>query len=249
MKTRVHRTGSIYERTALRDVLVAEAWNERRVDPISPAYDRYYFLDQRARCEVFEETFFYYTAQYMMERLEVRRPQLGKVVTWLEANTLAIPFVKALEKADGDADMAAAMEWMSKSEKGTRRMRLLARCLTRYSRFNNKKARLRELAIRVSQACASSERGVKRRRLLAGHGVSASTESEDNSSGDETIEEESDDRLEEPVLNEVTEEVEPTAVKDETLYSILLDNADNAGDGAWGNDFVSRMYDELPAEG
>ena len=52
--------------------------------------------------------------------------------------------------------------------------------------------------------------------------------------------------LDVPELGENPVETDLEAVKDEILYSLLLDNA---GNRAWGNDPVSRMYDELPAEG
>ena len=51
--------------------------------------------------------------------------------------------------------------------------------------------------------------------------------------------------LDAPELKENSVETDIEPVKDEIIYSLLLDDA---GDRAWGNDLVSRMYDELSME-
>ena len=46
-------------------------------------------------------------------------------------------------------------------------------------------------------------------------------------------------------LTENPGETDPKAVKDEILYSLLLDDV---GNRAWGNNLISRMCNEMPAE-
>ena len=98
-----------------------------RKNSIDPAADQNFLLDQRARVDVFEETFVRYVAQYIVETSAMRRPSLAKVAKWLEQNTLAIPLAKATNRSKGSDDMKGAMDWMSKPEPGVKWRRKFAR--------------------------------------------------------------------------------------------------------------------------
>ena len=137
--------------------------------------------------------------------------------------------------------MNGAMDWMSKTEPAVKWRRKFARRLMHYTRFSNKRLPQKELAIRIIQVCKSSKRGVRRlsaKRTKLGESANSVVESEEESETKKVP-----TLLDAPELRENPVETEPKAVKDEILYSLLLDDA---GDRAWGKDLVSRMYNELP---
>ena len=165
--------------TALSDLLPESA---REIDGARETY----MIDARCETEACQERFFYHLAEGVSLAIPLRRPDHTLLWEWLAAEDLD-PYAKRASGGDVRRDEAAsAREWCAPTDDDVK-WKLLARFVSAYTRFPNKKARAGELRRRMIDLCLSAERGRKRSlfSLLADRRATAWGATDDEDSEDE----------------------------------------------------------------